>query len=90
MPEGIPVPENMKKKAEKIETLKSEKIAALKEKRREQRAIRHDLKMRTYLYEKEYRAQEDRLINLRREAKLNNGFYKDDDPKVIFAIRLKG
>lgn len=56
----------------------------------ENRAIRHALKMRTYGYEREYAANEEKLVNLRREAKLNSGFYKEDDAKVIFAMRLKG
>lgn len=56
----------------------------------EDKQLRHDLMLRTFGYEREYREAERELVTLKREARLNGGFYREPDAKVIFAIRLKG
>ena len=35
-------------------------------------------------------SQESDKIRLRREAKKAKGFYVEDEPKVVFAIRIRG
>lgn len=41
-------------------------------------------------YVKEYRRRERELIALRRDAKLNNNFFKEPEAKVLAVIRIRG
>lgn len=45
---------------------------------------------RTAAYYKEYRDAERALIDAKREAKNNNTFYVEAEPKLVFVIRIKG
>lgn len=45
---------------------------------------------RAEAYAKEYRARENDLIRMRRQAKVNGTFYREDEAKVLFVIRTKG
>lgn len=49
-----------------------------------------ELKQRELLYEEEYAAEEARVDALRREAEAKGGFYREDEPKLLFIIRIKG
>ena len=54
-------------------------------KTRSQEAFKHAEK-----YVKEYRAQENDAVRLRREARKNGEFYVPEEPKVAFVIRIRG
>jgi len=41
-------------------------------------------------YIKEYRAINNSLVRLKRQAKNNNNFYVPDEPKVAFVVRIRG
>ena len=41
-------------------------------------------------YVKEYRAQENDAVRLRRAARKNGEFYVPEEPKVAFVIRIRG
>lgn len=45
---------------------------------------------RTAAYYKEYRDAERAVIDAKREAKTNNTFYVEAEPKLVFVIRIKG
>lgn len=90
LPEGIPVPESMKKKLELIEKIKQNNASLVEQKHKENRLLRQKLMERTFAYEREYKNEAEQLVRLKREAKLNGGFYKEPEAKVVFAIRLKG
>jgi len=89
--EGVmPRSESSKKKKERDSLLRKEKAKAMIGKKKRLAKRRHQLKMRTYKYEAEYRKLEAERIQKRRQATAEGGFYIDPQPKVIFAIRLKG
>jgi len=90
IPEGVKLSESTLKKVTRNKSLLAQKLEALKKQRLANRKARHELKMRTYKYEKEYKTAETELVNLRRSARARGGFYKEADAKLIFAIRLKG
>merc|ERR1712039_267938 len=62
-------------------------VAAAQKLRAEQR---HSLKKRTQEYEKEYAAHEQKLIALRREAKLGGNFFVEPEAKLLFVVRIVG
>jgi len=88
--QGAPVPENSKKKLERNEALYKEKTEALKVIRQKRREARHELKMRTIKYIAEYKAKEDEVTAQKRLAKETGGFYREEDAKVVFVVRIKG
>lgn len=65
------------------ETLVTNNFQANKEKRK---AIAE----RTAAYVKEYRDAERAVIDAKREAKANNSYYVEAEPKLVFVIRIKG
>jgi len=88
--EGVPVPENARRKVERTAALYKQKSEAIVQLRKQRRAIRHELKMRTLKHNEDYQKQREELVKCKRHAKDTGGFYKEDDPKVIFIIRIKG
>merc|ERR1712137_710581 len=51
---------------------------------------RHDLKMRTLKYDKEYASHTRKLINLRRQAKAAGNFFVEPEAKLLFVVRIRG
>eukprot|EP00920_Eleutheroschizon_duboscqi_P022630 GHVT01055052.1.p1 GENE.GHVT01055052.1~~GHVT01055052.1.p1 ORF type:complete len:259 (+),score=60.32 GHVT01055052.1:173-949(+) len=88
--EGAPPTENMQKKIKRDAELQKQKEEALVVNKKKRAEVRHALKMRTYKYEAEYRKNELALIQARRDAKKIGGFYREAEPKVIFAMRIRG
>lgn len=84
------VPESVLKKRkrnEEWEKKKKDQLDAAKSKRAQNRKL---IFKRAETYIKEYRDQEKDLIRLKREAKLNGGFYVDPEAKLLFIIRIRG
>uniref|UniRef100_A0A7S1CSD0 Large ribosomal subunit protein uL30 N-terminal eukaryotes domain-containing protein n=1 Tax=Oxyrrhis marina TaxID=2969 RepID=A0A7S1CSD0_OXYMA len=90
IPAQAPVPEGLKKKLDRNKKLLAEKEAAVAAKAKEKRAQRFALKMRTNAYEKEYKAAETKLIELRRQARREGSFFMEPDAKLMFVIRITG
>ncbi|CDJ27460.1 60S ribosomal protein L7, putative [Eimeria mitis] len=88
--EGVPLSEGAEKKQKRDAALIEARKKALKVMREKRAAARHDLKLRTYKYVKEYRLQREELIKNKREARANGGFYRAPEAKVVFCIRIKG
>ncbi|CRG95299.1 60S ribosomal protein L7, putative [Plasmodium gallinaceum] len=51
---------------------------------------RSELRERILKYEQEYADERKKIVELKREARKNNCFYKEAEKKVVFVIRLKG
>lgn len=86
----VPPSESAKKKKERDTHHREEKKKAMIGKAKRMAKRRHQLKMRTYKYDAAYRRMEADKIQKRREATAKGGFYINPQPKVLFAIRLKG
>eukprot|EP00923_Selenidium_pygospionis_P050371 GHVN01087022.1.p1 GENE.GHVN01087022.1~~GHVN01087022.1.p1 ORF type:complete len:260 (+),score=24.27 GHVN01087022.1:83-862(+) len=91
VPDGVaPVPDKIRKKAELNQKLTEMKLAAargLSQTRLENQRI---LKLKTYGYQKQYAQNEKDLVAAKRAARLNDGFFKEAEPQVLFVIRIKG
>jgi len=90
MAEGAKVPELVKFRVARDAALADQKEKALVAKEKSQAEEREALKKRTQEYEKEYTAQEQQLVDLRREAKLGGNFFVEPEAKLIFVIRIVG
>lgn len=88
--EGQVLSELQKKKAARNAHLQEEKNAALKALSKENKKLRWKAKANVAKYEKEYRMKERHMTQLRREAKKNNNYFVEPEPKLVFAIRLVG
>merc|ERR1711870_102227 len=67
-----------------------EKQRATAAKKKQRAEERHNLKMRTLKYDKEYAQFNRKLICLRREAKLAGNFFVEPEAKLLFVIRIVG
>jgi len=88
--EGAAVPEMVKMKLERNAALAEEKQKAAAVKKVERAARRHDLKMRTLKYEKEYATHARKLVALRRQAKAAGNFFVEPEAKLLFVVRIVG
>jgi len=88
--EGAIVPENVKLKLERNAALAEEKRKSSDEKKKTRATQRHELKMRTLKYDKEYSQHNKKLIALRRQAKAAGNFFVEPEPKLLFVIRIVG
>eukprot|EP00922_Rhytidocystis_sp_ex-Travisia-forbesii_P058191 GHVS01086065.1.p1 GENE.GHVS01086065.1~~GHVS01086065.1.p1 ORF type:complete len:262 (-),score=30.63 GHVS01086065.1:88-873(-) len=79
----------MKRIARNIE-IKTMVDKAVVEEKKKHRSRRHEMKMRIYKYESLYRKSAAALVDAKREARDKGGYYREDDPKVMFIIRLRG
>merc|ERR1712060_649445 len=66
---------------------KEKAVASREEERAEQR---ESLKKRTHEYEKEYAAHQQKIVDLRREAKLGGNFFVEPEAKLLFIVRIVG
>lgn len=89
-PQGVAVPESLKKKCDRNAALLSKKVEAIKEKRAANKVIRQGLKARASKYQKEYRVAERQLIQMRRQAKASGNFYVEPEAKMMMVIRISG
>merc|ERR1712070_1261113 len=88
--EGAVVPESVKLKLARNAALTDEKVAASGRKAQERKTIRHELKMRTLKYDKEYATFNRKLISARRQAKTAGNFFVEPEPKLLFVTRIVG
>merc|ERR1719343_1941406 len=88
--EGAVVPEQGQLKLERNAALAEEKRVAVAAKKKERANQRHELKMRTLKYDKEYATQTQKLIALRRKAKSEGNFFVEPEAKVLFVMRIVG
>lgn len=89
-PQGVFVPESMKKKLARNAALLKEKTAAVAAAKKEQKVRRAALKMRASKYTKEYKNDELRTIRMRRQAKQTGNFYVEPEAKMMMVIRITG
>merc|ERR1712194_848783 len=87
---GAAVPENVKVKVAREESLAAEKKKALEAKEKEAAEGVVALQKRTAGYEAEYEAHRQKLIDMRREAKLSHDFFMEPEAKLIFVVRIVG
>jgi len=90
LPEGTVPPEKMILKQKRDEQLLKEKKEAIAAHEKELEERTAALVERTKNYEIEYANEKQQLIDLRRQAKLDGNFFVEPEPKLIFAIRIKG
>merc|ERR1712129_219456 len=88
--EGAVVPESVKLKLARNAALAEEKVAATAAKKKDRTDVRHNLKMRTLKYDKEYATFERKLISARRQAKTAGNFFVEPEPKLLFVTRIVG
>merc|ERR1712060_927093 len=65
-----------------------EKAVASREKEKAEQ--RESLKKRTQEYEKEYAAHQQKIVDLRREAKVSGNFFVEPEAKLLFVVRIVG
>jgi len=88
--EGATVPEQVKLKLERNAALAEEKQKATAAQKKNRAEERHNLKMRTLKYDKEYAAHTRKLINLRRQAKMAGNFFVEPEAKLLYVMRIVG
>merc|ERR1712039_254262 len=88
--EGAVVPEQVKLKLERNAALAEEKQKATAAKKKLRGEQRHELKMRSLKYDKEYAAHARKLITLRRQAKVAGNFFVEPEAKLLFVVRIVG
>jgi len=88
--EGAAVPEKVQLKLARNAALAEEKQKAVEAKKKDLEEQRESLKKRTQEYEKEYADHQQKLIDLRREAKLGGNFFVEPEAKLLFVVRIKG
>lgn len=84
------VPESILKKRKAVEKSRAERTAAQLATRKANLAKRKVIFKRAEQYVKEYRQIERQEIELKRKAKMDNGFYVAPEAKLAFVIRIKG
>jgi len=88
--EGAVVPESVKLKLARNAALAEEKVTATAAKKKERTDARHNLKMRTLKYDKEYATFQRKLISARRQAKSAGNFFVEPEPTLLFVTRIVG
>jgi len=89
-PQGVQVPENLKKKLERNGALLQKKMDAIKANKASTKVKRHDLKLKARKYEREYAQEQAQLISLRRQAKLAGNFFTEPEPRLMLVVRITG
>lgn len=90
LPEGARVPENLKKKLERNAKNLALKKTAVGERKAANKVIRHNLKMKSLKYDKEYRKTREDLIRKRRAARNTGNFFVEPEANLMFVIRITG
>lgn len=83
-------PETLLKKRKNAQEVAAKKQAAATERKAANKQKRKVVFERAEKYVKEYRDAEREQIRLRREAKAKGEVYVPAEPKLVFAIRIKG
>lgn len=89
-PQGVFVPESLTLKLKRNGALLKEKTAAIEAKKKEGKVRRSALKMRASKYSKEYKMDEKKLIQMKRQAKATGNFYVEPEAKMMMVVRITG
>ncbi|KAJ6161352.1 hypothetical protein N7470_004748 [Penicillium chermesinum] len=84
------VPETLLKKRKSQEAARAERRAEAEKKKQANKEKRAVIFKRAESYVKEYRDAEREKIRLARAARAEGNFYVDDEPKLVFVVRIKG
>ncbi|KAJ5144969.1 hypothetical protein N7448_002361 [Penicillium atrosanguineum] len=84
------VPETLLKKRKSQEAARAEARTAAEEKKKANKEKRGVIFKRAESYVQEYRNAEREKIRLARAARAEGNFYVDDEPKLVFVVRIKG
>jgi len=90
LPQGVAVPESLKKKVERNAKLLTEKTAAIAAIKKNGKEVRKGLVKRATKYEKEYATKAKQLIALRRSAKASGNYFVEPEAKTMFVFRTTG
>ena len=85
-----PVPETFLKRRQTVERIRAERAAKKIEARKHRKENRREIYKRAEKYANEYRRKEASLVQLRRDARRAGNFYREDDAKVAFVVRIRG
>ncbi|RMZ92703.1 hypothetical protein DV736_g7, partial [Chaetothyriales sp. CBS 134916] len=86
----ILVPETLLKKRKSQEKAREQQRTAAEERKKANKAKRKAIFKRAETYVKEYRDTEREKIRLARVARQSGSLYVDEQPKLVFVIRIKG
>ncbi|KAJ5128643.1 hypothetical protein N7476_007263 [Penicillium atrosanguineum] len=86
----VMVPETLLKKRKSQEAARAEARTAAEEKKKANKEKRGVIFKRAESYVQEYRNAEREKIRLARAARAEGNFYVDDEPKLVFVVRIKG
>jgi len=89
-PQGVFVPESLNRKIQRNAALLKEKTAAIAAKQKGGKVRRAALKMRASKYSREYKKDDQTLVNMRRQAKATGNFYVEPEAKMMLVIRITG
>jgi large subunit ribosomal protein L7e len=84
------IPENVQKKGArdaKLAEARKNDLAQAKKERAEKRKV---YTANAEKYAKEYKETEKKLVDAKRAAKVDGGFFVEDEAKVAFVIRTRG
>jgi len=89
-PQGVCVPESLKKKITRNSALLQKKTEALAALKKANRVKRVEGLKRASKYDKEYRMEKEYLIRMRRQAKATGNFFVEPEAKMMMVIRITG
>jgi len=89
-PQGVAVPESLKKKLERNQALLKKKTEAIHEIKKKNKTVRKELLKRARTYERNYKNETSRLVRLRRTAKESGNYFVEPEAKMMFVIRISG
>merc|ERR1712008_561586 len=84
------VPETILKRRKRQASARAERAKAIVAAKKTQHAKRKEVFQRAEKYVKQYREKERDELRLKREAKKNNGYYVEAEPKLAFVMRIRG
>jgi len=86
----ILVPETLLKKRKSQEKAREQRTAEIEKRKKANKEKRSVIFKRAESYVKEYRDAEREKIRLTRVSKQNGTFFVEEQPKLVFVIRIKG
>ncbi|KAL2422084.1 Large ribosomal subunit protein uL30 [Exophiala dermatitidis] len=84
------VPETLLKKRKSQEKAREQRLAELEKRKKANKEKRAGIFKRAESYVKEYRDAEREKIRLARLSRQQGNFFVDEQPKLVFVIRIKG
>ena len=87
---AVPAPESAIKRAAHKAKQTEEFKKAIVANKEEKKALTKKAYLRGLKYSKLYRAQEAKLVTLRRQAKTHGNFYQEEKPKIAVVTRIRG